>query len=143
VRSSTASKLQACPQILALAAQVEALAGNVELAANATSHAAWGGEIVALLAAETMERIVRHHHERLDGKGYPDGLAGERIPLGARIVAVAECIHNMLSDLRYKSARTFEDALAELRRCSGTQFDPAVVTAFLDWLEFHGHPREP
>jgi HD-GYP domain-containing protein (c-di-GMP phosphodiesterase class II) len=106
------------------------------------SHAAWGGEIVALLAAETMERIVRHHHERLDGKGYPDGLAGERIPLGARIVAVAECIHNMLSDLRYKTARTFEDALAELRRCSGTQFDPEVVTAFLDWLEFHGDPRE-
>jgi HD-GYP domain-containing protein (c-di-GMP phosphodiesterase class II) len=48
----------------------------------------------------------------------------------------------MVSDLRYKSARTFEDALAELRRCSGTKFDPQVVMAFLDWLETHGDPRE-
>ena len=106
------------------------------------SHTAWGATILEPLNVKAIERIVHHHHERYDGKGYPDGLAGDKIPLGARIVAVAECFHNMLSDLRYKSARTFEDALAELRRCSGTQFDPEVVKVFLDWLRIHGDPRE-
>jgi len=98
-------------------------------------HAAWGAKMLELLNAKAIERIVLHHHERYDGKGYPHGLAGDMIPLGARIVAVAECFHNMVSDLRYKSPRTFEDALAELRRCSGTQFDPHVVTTFLEWLQ--------
>ena len=107
------------------------------------SHAAWGAEMLRPLNVEAIERIVRHHHERYDGKGYPDGLAGDRIPPGARIVAVAECFHTMLSDLRYKSARSFQDALDELRRCSGTQFDPKVVTAFLVWLQTHATPRAP
>jgi HD-GYP domain-containing protein (c-di-GMP phosphodiesterase class II) len=107
------------------------------------SHAAWGATMLEPLNVEAIERIVRHHHERYDGKGYPDRLAGDSIPLGARIVAVAECFHNMLSDLRYKSARTFQDALAELRRCSGTQFDPKVVATFLDWLQTYADPRPP
>jgi diguanylate cyclase (GGDEF)-like protein/putative nucleotidyltransferase with HDIG domain len=106
------------------------------------SHPASGAEMLEPLNVKAIERIVRHHHERYDGKGYPDGLAGDEIPLGARIVAVAECFHNMVSTLRYKSARTFEDAVAELRRCSGTQFDPKVVMAFLDWLQVRGGPRE-
>ena len=106
------------------------------------SHAAWGAKIVEPLKVIAIERIVRHHHERYDGKGYPDGLAGDKIPLGARIVAVAECFDNMVSHLPYKSARTCEDALAELRRCSGTQLDPEVVTAFLDWVQIHGDARE-
>ncbi|HXX21656.1 MAG TPA: diguanylate cyclase [Terriglobia bacterium] len=100
------------------------------------SHAAWGAKMLELLNVKAIEHIVLHHHERYDGKGYPHGLAGDEIPLGARIVAVAESFHNMVSDLRYKSPRTFEDALAELRRCSGTQFDPQVVTTFLEWLQF-------
>jgi len=104
------------------------------------SHAAWGAKVLEPLNSRAIESIVLHHHERYDGKGYPDGLAGESIPPGARIVAVAECFHNMVSDLRYKSARTFEDTLAELRRCSGTQFDPRVVVAFLDWLQTNGDP---
>jgi HD-GYP domain-containing protein (c-di-GMP phosphodiesterase class II) len=91
---------------------------------------------------KAIERIVRHHHERYDGMGYPDRLAGDKIPLGARIVAVAECFEDMVSDLGYKRSRTFEDALAELRRCSSTQFDPEVVTAFLKWVNIHGDPRE-
>jgi len=103
-------------------------------------HAAWGAKMLEPLNSKAIESIVLHHHERYDGKGYPDGLAGESIPLGARIVAVAECFHSMVSDLRYKSARTFEDTLAELRRCSGTQFDPRVVMAFLDWLQTQGDP---
>jgi diguanylate cyclase (GGDEF)-like protein/putative nucleotidyltransferase with HDIG domain len=99
------------------------------------SHAAWGAKMVEFLPAKGIERIVLHHHERYDGKGYPAGLAGDQIPLGARMVAVAESFHNMVADLRYKSARTFEDALVELRRCSGTQFDPQVVSTFLEWVE--------
>jgi len=106
------------------------------------SHAAWGAKILEPLKVTAIKRIVRHHHERYDGKGYPDHLKGEEIPLGARIVAVAESFHNMVSHLRYRSARTCEEALAELCRCSGTQFDPKVVMAFLDWLETHGDPRE-
>jgi putative nucleotidyltransferase with HDIG domain len=106
------------------------------------THAAWGAKILEPLKVEGIERIVRHHHERYDGKGYPDGLAGDSIPLGARIVAVAECFQSMVSDPRYKRARTFEEAVAELGRCCGTQFDPKVVAAFLDWLEIHGDPEK-
>jgi len=105
------------------------------------SHAVRGEKMLEPLKMEAIGRIVRHHHERYDGKGYPDGLAGDEIPLGARIVAVTECFEDMVSHLPYKSARTLEDALAELRRCSGTQFDPKVVMAFLDWLQIHGEPR--
>jgi putative nucleotidyltransferase with HDIG domain len=96
------------------------------------THARIGYELVCYIPflAEAAE-IVLTHHERCDGKGYPDHLKGEEIPLGARIVAVAESFDNMASDHPYKSARTFEDALAELCRCSGTQFDPLVVDAFL------------
>jgi HD-GYP domain-containing protein (c-di-GMP phosphodiesterase class II) len=108
-----------------------------------SSHSACGAKILEPLNVKIVERIVRHHHERYDGRGYPDGLAGETIPMGARIVAVAECFHNMVCDLPYKSARTFEDALAELRRCSGMQFDPHVVTTFLDWIQIYSaSPRQ-
>ena len=106
------------------------------------THAAWGAKMLEPLKVTSIERIVRHHHERYDGRGYPDGLAGDSIPLGARTVAVAECFQDMVSDHPYKSARTFEDALDELRRCSGTQFDPKVVMAFLDWLQVPSGPRE-
>jgi diguanylate cyclase (GGDEF)-like protein len=106
------------------------------------NHAAWGAKILEPLKVTPIERIVRYHHERYDGNGYPDGLAGDKIPLGARIVAVAECFDNMVSHLPHRSARTVEDALAELRRCSGTQFDPKVVIAFLGLLQTHGDPRE-
>ena len=99
------------------------------------SHAAWGAKMVEILQVKGIERIVLHHHERYDGKGYPAGLAGDQIPLGSRMVAVAESFHNMVSDLRYKSARSFDDALVELRRCSGSQFDPQVVSTFLEWVQ--------
>jgi HD-GYP domain-containing protein (c-di-GMP phosphodiesterase class II) len=74
--------------------------------------------------------IVRHHHERWDGKGYPDGVRGEDIPLGARIIAVADSFDAMTSDRPYRRAMAFEVALAEIRRYSGIQFDPQVVQAF-------------
>ncbi len=75
--------------------------------------------------------IVRHHHERYDGKGYPLGLAGEAIPLAARIFAIADTYDAMTSDRPYRKARSHEDALAEIRRLAGAQFDPRVVEMFL------------
>jgi two-component system, cell cycle response regulator len=75
-------------------------------------------------------QLVRWSHERVDGAGYPDGLRGEEIPLGARIVAVCDAFHAMTSDRPYRGAKALEEALAELERCAGTQFDPDVVAAF-------------
>jgi HD-GYP domain-containing protein (c-di-GMP phosphodiesterase class II) len=99
------------------------------------SHAAWGAKILEPLKVIAIERIVRHHHEAFDGQGYPDSLKGEQIPLGARIIAVADAFHAMVSVRPYRKARTVEEALAELRRCRGTQFDPLVVDAFLRSIE--------
>ncbi|HJT63850.1 MAG TPA: diguanylate cyclase [Candidatus Limnocylindria bacterium] len=75
--------------------------------------------------------IVLHHHERFDGTGYPHGLRGEEIPLGARIVAVADAYHAMVHERPYKSALTHAQALTELRRHASTQFDPTVVEVFI------------
>ncbi len=75
--------------------------------------------------------LILHHHERWDGGGYPDGLAGEQIPLGARIITVVDAYHAMTSDRPYRRALSREEALRELRRHSGTQFDPDVVEAFM------------
>ena len=71
--------------------------------------------------------IVRHHHERWDGQGYPDGLRGEEIPLAARIFAVADALDAMTTDRPYRPGFSFERARAEIRSGAGTQFDPAVV----------------
>jgi len=75
--------------------------------------------------------VVRHHHERWDGTGYPDGLRGGQIPLGARIFAVVDAFDAMTFDRPYSRAISFEAARAELRRSAGTHFDPAVVEAFM------------
>ena len=73
--------------------------------------------------------IVRSHHERWDGGGYPDGLVGEQIPLGARIICACDSFSAMTTDRVYRRAVSVDTALAELRRCAGTQFDAAVVDA--------------
>lgn len=78
--------------------------------------------------------IVRHHHERYDGRGYPDRLKGEQIPLGARIVAVADSFDAMISDRSYKRKRSREEAIDELVRCRGTQFDPRCVDHLVAYL---------
>lgn len=75
--------------------------------------------------------LVRHHHERWDGNGYPDQLHADEIPLGARILAVADALDAMTSDRPYRPARTFEYAKTEILKGSGTHFDPEVVTAFI------------
>ena len=75
--------------------------------------------------------IVMHRHERYDGKGYPQGLKGEEIPLGARIVAVADSFMAMVSKRHYRQQLTIKEALEEILKYKGTQFDPGVVDAFL------------
>ena len=94
-------------------------------------HPAIGAEIVGRLEMyRACSGIVRHHHERWDGTGYPDGLRGEEIPLGARVIAVADSFDAMTSDRAYRRAMSEAAALAELRRQSERQFDPQVVAAF-------------
>ena len=79
-------------------------------------------------------RIVRHEHERFDGGGYPDGLTGDEIPLGSRIILACDAYHAMTSDRPYRRAMGDAQAVAELARGAGTQFDPRVVTALVGHL---------
>ncbi|HET9039833.1 MAG TPA: HD domain-containing phosphohydrolase [Gemmatimonadales bacterium] len=99
-----------------------------------TEHPALGERMLLPLAQESPDvlRIVRSHHERLDGRGFPDGLRGEKIPIEARIVAVADAFDAMTTERPYRDARQPDDAVAELRRVAGTQLDPAAVEAFVD-----------
>lgn len=79
--------------------------------------------------------IVRHHHERFDGKGYPDGLTGREISLGARIVAVADAFDAMTTIRAYRQVFSYSEAMAEVQRCRGSQFDPDVVDALIALTE--------
>ena len=94
-------------------------------------HPLIGSEILDSLGADAVATWVRHHHERWDGAGYPGRLAGDRIPLGARILFAADAFEAMTRDQAWRPALTREEALAELARCAGTQFDPDVVAAFM------------
>jgi len=85
-------------------------------------------------------KIVRSSHERFDGAGYPDGIAGTEIPLGARIVAVCDAFDAMTSDRSYRRAMSVDAALAELRSAAGSQFDPGVVEAFCAALAAQPEP---
>jgi diguanylate cyclase (GGDEF)-like protein len=94
-------------------------------------HTIIGDRILgAAPAMRPVAEIVRASHEHWDGNGYPDGLAGEQIPLGARIVSVCDAFHAMTTLRAYQGTQDRDGALAELRRCAGTQFDPAIVEAF-------------
>jgi putative two-component system response regulator len=97
------------------------------------AHSALGERILAPSLAESpmVLRIVRSHHERLDGSGFPDGLRGTAIPAEARIVAVVDAFDAMTTNRAYRPSRTPADAVNELRRCAGTHFDPEVVDGFL------------
>ncbi len=97
------------------------------------AHATLGERILApfLFESPAVLRIVRHHHERMDGTGFPDGLRGNAIPHEARIVAVVDAFDAMTTSRAYRSSRTPEDARRELQRCAGAQFDEDVVNAFL------------
>ena len=79
--------------------------------------------------------LILHHHERVDGKGYPSRLRGAEIPLGSRLIAVADSFDALTTNRPYRSARTCQEAFSELQRCAGTQFDPYVVEAFWASIE--------
>jgi len=83
--------------------------------------------------------LVRHHHERFDGTGYPDALKGEAIPIGARVLAVADTYDAMVTDRPYRRRLSLEEARAELKRNAGIQHDPTVVDAFLRYLDEKAH----
>ncbi|MFN2470073.1 MAG: diguanylate cyclase [Gaiellaceae bacterium] len=96
-------------------------------------HAHEGARLVQRLAfLEDAVPSIRHHHEHFDGSGYPDGLRGEDIPLGARIIHVADAVVSMLDDRTYEARRSPREVLTEVRRCSGTQFCPRCVDALQD-----------
>jgi diguanylate cyclase (GGDEF)-like protein/putative nucleotidyltransferase with HDIG domain len=102
-------------------------------------HTLIGERIVASAhALAGVAKLVRSSHERWDGGGYPDGMAGDAIPLGARIIFVCDAFDAMLADRPYSASLEFEPALAELERCAGSQFDPQVVAAFVEIARARG-----
>lgn len=139
-------------RIASLLHDVGKLAVPLELLdkADPLTHSEWQaitehariGEVVIEQATSLRDAIpiVLHHHERYNGTGYPDGLKAGQIPIGARIVAIADAFHAMVHDRPYQDAVAHEEALAELRRMAGTQFDPDLVAAF---CELYGREAPP
>ncbi|NQU76553.1 MAG: HD domain-containing protein, partial [Planctomycetes bacterium] len=97
-------------------------------------HPKLGAEILANITLFGKEaQLVRYHHERWDGEGYPDGLAGDEIPFASRIICVADCIDAMLMERTYKTGYPVGKMLGELERCVGTQFDPKIAASAVEW----------
>ena len=96
------------------------------------NHSSIGYSILKdIKGLESMAKIIKHHHERFDGKGYPDGLKGENIPLGSRIIALADSFDAMTRPRPYRKAKTEQEGLDEIFRNKGTQFDPELADVFL------------
>jgi two-component system cell cycle response regulator len=107
-------------------------------------HPVWGAELLEQIPGlEPVAAIVRHHHERWDGAGYPDGLCHDRIPMGSRIVAVCDAYQAMTSARPYRAALPPAAAAFELRAGAGSQFDPALVECFVEVLRVRGWPLSP
>lgn len=106
---------------------------NAEERALIQTHAARGADMLSVMSSVHPDIVlaVRHHHERYDGNGYPDGLSGRDIPLAARIIMLCDSIDAMLSDRPYRRALSVPQVRAELIRCSGTQFDPEITRVVL------------
>ena len=99
-------------------------------------HSEWGWIVVRSVDGfQQTAQIILHHHERFDGAGYPSRLRGNEIPLGARMIAVADSYDALTTNRPYRTARTRAEALNELSRCGNTQFDPQVLNAFVAYLE--------
>lgn len=96
-------------------------------------HSSTGAEMVSKLGDREITEMVRHHHERLDGRGYPDGLKGTDIPLGARVIAVADTFDAIISTRPYRAARRHKEAIEIIKRSAGTQLDEHAVNAFLSY----------
>jgi putative nucleotidyltransferase with HDIG domain len=105
-------------------------------------HVEWGAELLRNLpGCAPIARIVRHHHERYDGAGYPDGLCDGQIPLASRVIAACDAYGAMVSDRPYRRALERDQAVDELRDNAGTQFDPTAVAAVLEVVTAAGkHP---
>jgi len=102
-------------------------------------HPVKGYELVREIDGfEDVALWIRHHHERWDGKGYPDGLKGEEIEFEARILCVADSYQAMRSDRPYKKGKTVEESIQELLRNAGRQFDPVIVKKFVEFLRKGG-----
>lgn len=119
-------KLHTPPEVLLQPRRLDA-----EEIAVMRRHVEDGAEMVAALGDRDLAGVVRHHHERFDGAGYPSRLEGDQIPLGARIIAVPDTFDAIITTRPYRSGLPHKDALAVLREEAGKQFDPAVVRAFL------------
>jgi hypothetical protein len=99
-------------------------------------HPQIGSDIIAPVEGlHHIAPLIRHHHEKWDGSGYPNGLKGEQIPLGSRIIAVADAFEAMVADRIYRPSLGLEKAMAEIKASSGTHFDPRVVDVFVDMIE--------
>lgn len=98
--------------------------------------------VLAAPALANTAPLIRSSHERIDGEGYPDGLRGDEIPLGSRIISVCDAFDAMTTKRSYSEASTTQAAMAELKRCSGTQFDPQVIDALCTVTSQHAcsHP---
>jgi HD-GYP domain-containing protein (c-di-GMP phosphodiesterase class II) len=108
------------------------------------AHPSIGADLVARMHAyRDCVEVIRHHHERWDGGGYPSRLVGDRTPIGARVIAVADAFDAMTTDRPYRKALSFEAAVAEVRRNAGVQFDPIVAKAFLEAIEDPAFQRPP
>ena len=102
-------------------------------------HSAVGAEIISNIKfIGDHADIVRHHHERVDGRGYPDGLSGDKVSLGAKIVGVADAYDAMTTERVYRAPMSAQDAVAELQSCCNTQFCGDVVNAFVKVLKRRG-----
>lgn len=99
-------------------------------------HAQHGADMLSLIeGAEAIVPVMRHHHERYDGKGYPQGLSGENIPLLSRMVSLCDAFDAMTTNRCYRKPITLTECIEEIKRYSGTQFDPNICEFFIDFLK--------